>query len=704
MNKSLILETVRSWADNRFTDAAGEREVSERGAPPPFVDVRAGLPDTRSDVSGILFGLQAEPDKSLQIWISADALGTAYAFMDESDPEVNPNTFSAHASPAELIAKLNEIADLFMRTLIFEPTLDEWVHEQGGSYKFERLAEFSGEAGNFFFNSPEEAMWTFFRYRWPGSEEVEVLCGFNGSGVAATFSESMDGWSDFDQKIEGLQNASQLRVWLDKAVARPAKMSIREIGVTKLFGKLTYIIPLKFDHGATIIHAPNGCGKTTILRLVYALLNGQFRELALTRFESLVLCFDDGRRLVVEQMRKNEDSQIFEAEQRRRKRQDGLMRASSETGATDNDLSVSDPCNGLLARLYDAKNNLLKEDSIAAEEPDRGSSLRLRNFAMRIAQREPSLRIHRNGAVDASTGEFLSFAQIVERYRGPQFSEAKPWLLRLLARNEVYFIQTDRLEVEVEELMDVGRPLPREEVTSIPAVVQDAKQIAGLINKTLTDFSHISQQLDRDFPQQLIDALKGDAPDFKAGSLEDLEEKYGRIVAAGILDKSEAHGLRAVSQTEAEDPTVRRVLSLYAKNQSEKLRVFEGLLSKIETLKKVINDRLQMKNLEVSSADGYRVVSEDGSIVPLHRLSSGEQHQIVLFHSLVFGMRPGALIMIDEPEISLHVAWQEMFLRDLELIAERSGVHFLIATHSPLIIGNRWNLTVGLGEQISEAK
>jgi predicted ATP-binding protein involved in virulence len=89
-------------------------------------------------------------------------------------------------------------------------------------------------------------------------------------------------------------------------------------------------------------------------------------------------------------------------------------------------------------------------------------------------------------------------------------------------------------------------------------------------------------------------------------------------------------------------------------------------------------------------------------LIPLDKLSSGEQHQLVLFHSLIFRMRPGALIMIDEPEISLHVGWQEIFLRDLEVISKSSGVHFLIATHSPTLIGNRWKQTVSLGEQIQE--
>lgn len=82
----------------------------------------------------------------------------------------------------------------------------------------------------------------------------------------------------------------------------------------------------------------------------------------------------------------------------------------------------------------------------------------------------------------------------------------------------------------------------------------------------------------------------------------------------------------------------------------------------------------------------------------LEQLSSGEQHELVLFHHLLFEVRRDSLVLIDEPEISLHVAWQTSFLSDLDKINRLLGVHFLLATHSPSIISDRWDLTVGLGE------
>jgi predicted ATP-binding protein involved in virulence len=90
------------------------------------------------------------------------------------------------------------------------------------------------------------------------------------------------------------------------------------------------------------------------------------------------------------------------------------------------------------------------------------------------------------------------------------------------------------------------------------------------------------------------------------------------------------------------------------------------------------------------------VEAPDGSELDLEMLSSGEQHELVLLYDLLFETSKNALVMIDEPELSLHVAWQDEVLKDLLEMAELSDFDVLLATHSPLIIGDRWDLTVEL--------
>ena len=83
-------------------------------------------------------------------------------------------------------------------------------------------------------------------------------------------------------------------------------------------------------------------------------------------------------------------------------------------------------------------------------------------------------------------------------------------------------------------------------------------------------------------------------------------------------------------------------------------------------------------------------------------LSSGEQHELILIYDLLFNVPENALVLIDEPEISLHVVWQQRFLTDLSRIAKLSSLRFIVATHSPQIIHKSWDKTVelALGEEM----
>jgi len=86
------------------------------------------------------------------------------------------------------------------------------------------------------------------------------------------------------------------------------------------------------------------------------------------------------------------------------------------------------------------------------------------------------------------------------------------------------------------------------------------------------------------------------------------------------------------------------------------------------------------------------VITKNNERLNPRLLSSGEQHEIILLYDLIFNTSDNTLVLIDEPEISLHIDWQMSFLSDLESISRLSFPQFLIATHSPSIIGNRFDL------------
>ncbi|MDP9993834.1 putative ATPase [Variovorax boronicumulans] len=69
------------------------------------------------------------------------------------------------------------------------------------------------------------------------------------------------------------------------------------------------------------------------------------------------------------------------------------------------------------------------------------------------------------------------------------------------------------------------------------------------------------------------------------------------------------------------------------------------------------------------------------------QLSTGEQNRALTFAKVLSVAGEQSLILIDEPEISLHLHWQMDFHQTLRTLLSKLGrFHVVVATHSPIII------------------
>lgn len=83
-------------------------------------------------------------------------------------------------------------------------------------------------------------------------------------------------------------------------------------------------------------------------------------------------------------------------------------------------------------------------------------------------------------------------------------------------------------------------------------------------------------------------------------------------------------------------------------------------------------------------------VQRTGSRRPfsIFELSSGEYHMYTNLMGLGFGVEEGSLMLLDEPDNSLHPQWQRDFMEAVHGICQvgmKSG-HLIVCTHSPLIV------------------
>lgn len=70
-------------------------------------------------------------------------------------------------------------------------------------------------------------------------------------------------------------------------------MRIKLISIKGLFGVFNHEIPMFMDDRITIIHGPNGFGKTTILNMIDALFNSRFYSLNSIPFKEFKVVLDD---------------------------------------------------------------------------------------------------------------------------------------------------------------------------------------------------------------------------------------------------------------------------------------------------------------------------------------------------------------------------------------------------------------------------
>lgn len=107
-------------------------------------------------------------------------------------------------------------------------------------------------------------------------------------------------------------------------------------------------------------------------------------------------------------------------------------------------------------------------------------------------------------------------------------------------------------------------------------------------------------------------------------------------------------------------------------------RRFQDLADELfaETGKKIIRSKNEI------------VFEQDGEELLPYKLSSGEKQMLVILLTVLVQDNQPCILMMDEPEISLHIEWQQ---RVIEIIREMNPhAQIILTTHSPAMIMGGW--------------
>ena len=103
-----------------------------------------------------------------------------------------------------------------------------------------------------------------------------------------------------------------------------------------------------------------------------------------------------------------------------------------------------------------------------------------------------------------------------------------------------------------------------------------------------------------------------------------------------------------------------------------------------ETFLKILNNLMQRKTFYIDDRNELRVETQSGKDLPIKLLSSGEKQLIIVLGEALLQQKRTCVYIADEPELSLHVMWQEKLVENLLALNENAQIIF--ATHSPDVV------------------
>jgi predicted ATPase len=417
---------------------------------------------------------------------------------------------------------------------------------------------------------------------------------------------------------------------------------VKRLSATGLFGRFN--IEQDFRPGVNILHGRNGTGKTTLLNILANALNADFERFAFLDFGSIEIEFDDG----------------------------SVVRLSATSGiitvTTLDDVITID-----VAEIRKQTREHERQEESEAE-PSRPRTPRARP----PVRSEPIL----------GAAYFPAFRTMLEAWA----SDSSPSYLIHTRRSDDYARATSRVRelfgpfapaVSYPSLPQIERDLSEEAFNAWAQVSSvDREQLSAAFLRIFGSLAATSEAPSQN-AEQLLSEIGRLSRDIETTPFRDDSRPTASVY--GELRKM----LRSMRVDQLAEDLAVRVLLVYRESFAELLAARTRSYAEINRYLSSVNEFLEGKEMIVNAsrpmyrrrAVGIRFANER-SDHPLRVLSSGERQILTLIYSATH-MNKQSVVLIDEPELSLHVAWQRPLLRRM---MEQLGSRQIIAcTHSPVI-------------------
>lgn len=407
-----------------------------------------------------------------------------------------------------------------------------------------------------------------------------------------------------------------------------------------------------FKPGLNILHGKNGTGKTTLLHILANLFEGDLSRFCSIRFERLIFRLSDHTEIKLEQLEPPGRGAVR------------VTLRDENLGGLSKGAPVPDAMTKAFKELFPKRPVYLPAfRSILEAASSREDYHRLYNESVELRNQIAQIEVHeRRKSVDAP--EFFTTAAF-----GHISSTAAKTLLSRRWFGDFVPI------VRYPSLADVSRQLTDEAQRAYVEVNQSNQKTFSTV-----------------FSEVLNAAQKG----FKPKTQEEVGELFSRVQnRLYALTTTQARRVDDVQPQRPwrveEENSFRTVLEIYdsalATRELQEAQAYSRLRLFEESIDRFIRPKkLRVSQPGISARRGPRVYLANGQYEKLDVLSSGERQVLTMLFCATHMSEADGVMLIDEPEISLHVDWQRIILD--EIIKQAGNRQIITCTHAPEVVAD----------------
>lgn len=420
--------------------------------------------------------------------------------------------------------------------------------------------------------------------------------------------------------------------------------------IERLYGFYNYDI--NFNPDVTFIYGVNGCGKTTILNITEAIITGHLFKLFDYQFEKITLHYaksiNMGDMKIIEIDKKKDEMRLnFENNQcsieRLLNTDDGTRKIgfsyNPRTQAYFNKYSILEDIKETFNYVYLPLNRAV----IAYDD----------NLMYRRTYKRFGFETERLIEPEDKDLAMLQVENIIEE--------------NVSRINSKIGTASDRFRNKIlKSLIDVNNQVTFSTLVSSLFEEQNILQIQNDYIRLLNDLSlidEVEKESYEEFFQKIVKEFKQEKNELKSFNI-DLVLKFNEILR------------------------IKNLVILSENLEKQKAIIRQPLDIFLDTMNQFVKNSDDGKTIKVDKVGKvYFVTKYSTKQISIQYLSSGEKQLITFFTHLIFNVKDNlaGIFVVDEPELSLHLSWQKIFVEKVLEINE--NIQLIFATHSPEIIG-----------------